>query len=119
MRYIVKCLYIFLNISSACRSLETSSLTSAISNKVRGGRRRSAIALDGPSTGRRSGPWVEGGHEDADTQFREYSWNRKIFNIPSGQEIYRGLTRTRAGATGMRRYSEGGRNQDSRSGPRE
>lgn len=68
----------------------TSSSTSTILNEVRGGRRRSASALDGPSTGRRSGPWVEGGHEDADTQFREYSWNRKILNIPSVQEIYRG-----------------------------
>lgn len=94
------------HVSSACRSLETSSLetsssTSAISNEVRGGRRWSASVFDGPSTGRRSRPWVEGGHEDADTQFWEYSWNQEVFNIPSGQEIYRGLkpalTRERPG----------------------
>jgi len=69
---------IFQTMYFQCCSLETS----AILNEIRGGRRRSASAFDGPSTGRRSGSWVEGGHEDADTQFRECSWNREIFNIP-------------------------------------
>lgn len=78
------------------------------------GRRRSNAS--GPSTGRRSGPRVKGDHEDVYAQFREYSWNREIFNIPSGQEIYAGVTRIRAGATRTRRCLEGGRNQDSKSG---
>jgi len=109
------------HVSSAWHSLETSSSTSAISNEVRGGWRRSASVFDGPSIGRRSKSWVEGGHENADTQFWEYSWNQEIFNIPSGQEIYRGLkpalARERPGRDAIRTLEEG-RNRDSKSGPK-
>lgn len=97
-----------------CRSLETSSLTSATLNKVRGGRRRSASAL--AMVHRR----VVGRGLGSKVVTRTLIPNSE--SIPGIERylIYCPVKKytggSRAGATRTRRYLEGGRNQDSKSG---